>query len=71
MANKYFSFYLPDEKGYITFGEIPDDIVPDTEKIEWAPLIPNNENPWSVRMSSITIKHKRDKFVSSSLRHSV
>lgn len=55
IKNKYFSFYLPNEKGYITFGEIPDEIVPDIDQIMWAPLIPDNENPWSVRLKDITI----------------
>jgi hypothetical protein len=29
IKNKYFSFYLPDNEGYITFGEIPSHIVPE------------------------------------------
>lgn len=56
IKNKFFSFYLPDENGFITFGEIPSSIVSDVEKINWAPLIPNNENPWSVRLSDIIIQ---------------
>lgn len=31
IKNKFFSFYLPEDEGYITFGEIPDDIVPDAK----------------------------------------
>lgn len=56
IKNKYFSFYLPDENGFITFGEIPSSIVSDADKINWAPLIPENENPWSVRLSDIIIE---------------
>lgn len=55
IKNKFFSFYLPENEGYITFGEVPSDIVDDESKIEWAPLIPENENPWSVRLSDIVI----------------
>ncbi len=47
--------YFKENEGYITFGEVPSDIVDDESKIEWAPLIPENENPWSVRLSDIVI----------------
>lgn len=52
---------MPEDEGYITFGEIPDDIVPDAKLIEWAPLIPDNENPWSVRLQDIVIQEKKGK----------
>jgi desulfoferrodoxin (superoxide reductase-like protein) len=56
IKNKYFSFYLPEnQEGQISFGEIPDHIVSDEKLIEWAPLIPDNENPWSVMLSDIIV----------------
>jgi len=39
VVNKFFSFYLPDDEGYITFGEIPSHIVGDESAILWAPLM--------------------------------
>jgi len=59
LENKFFSFYLPGDIGYITFGEIPNKIVHDEKMINWAKLIDDNENPWSVRMSNIVILHKK------------
>lgn len=54
IKNKFFSFYLPENEGFIDFGEISE-IVKDQSHIEWAKLIPDNENPWSVRLSDILI----------------
>lgn len=57
--NKFFSFYLPENEGFVTFGEVPSHIVKDEKLINWAPLIPDNENPWSVRMSDIVIQSNK------------
>jgi hypothetical protein len=51
--------YLLENEGFITFGEVPTDIVDDPSHIEWAPLIPDNENPWSVRLKDIVIENDR------------
>jgi hypothetical protein len=59
VKNKFFSFYLPENEGFVTFGEVPSHIVSDEKLINWAPLIPDNENPWSVRMSDIVIQSNK------------
>jgi len=66
LQNKFFSFYLPDEKGFITFGEIPQDIVGDTSKIDWAPLNEKQENPWTIRLKDIIVETSSSNTVYSS-----
>jgi hypothetical protein len=55
ITEKYFTYYVPDTNGFISFGDIPKSIIKDEKDIDWAPLWKEGNNAWSVAITDIRV----------------